>query len=264
MDWKTILFECHDAVAIITMNRPDELNALNADLCEELVKAIEICREDEGIRAVVLTGAGKAFCSGGDLKDAKKALGTPAQSHFFRDVTKTLHRLIMDLRLLPKPVIASINGSLGGAGFSLALACDLRIATDNAKLKQAYTSIGLSPDGGFTLLASAVIGLGKISELVFLDPVLNSQQALEIGLLHKVVPSNELLPATLTWANKLAKGATHSYATVKNLLNVAFLPALEKQLELERQGIMASSNTFDYQEGITAFFEKRYPDFKGK
>lgn len=264
MDCKTIFFELHGPVAIITMNRPDDLNALNADLCEELVEAIEICREDEKIRAVVLTGAGKAFCSGGDLKEAKKAVGTPAQSHFFRDVTKTLHRLIVDLRLLPKPIIASINGSLGGAGFSLALACDLRIASDNAKFKQAYTSIGLSPDGGFTLLASAILGLGKTSELVFLDPVLNSTQALEIGLLHKVVSNAELSAATLEWANKLAAGATKSYATTKALLNAALLPNLEKQLELERQSIMASSHTLDYAEGITAFFEKRLPNLTGK
>lgn len=264
MDWKTLLFDCQDNIAIITMNRPNDLNALNGDLCEELVQAIELCREDDAIRAVVLTGAGKAFCSGGDLKEAKKSVGTPTQSHFFRDVTKTLHRLIVDLRLLPKPVIASINGSLGGAGFSLALACDLRISADTAKFKQSYTSIGLSPDGGFTLLASAVVGLGKASELVFLDPVLDAKAALDMGLLHKTVRSEELPAATQEWAKKLANGATKSYATTKALLNQALLPSLERHLELERQGIMASSRTADYQEGITAFFEKRPANLQGK
>ena len=264
MDWKTILFERQGNVATITMNRPNELNALNAVLCEELVKAIEICHQDESIRAVVLTGTGKAFCSGGDLKDAKQSVGTPAQSDFFRDVTKNLHRLIVDLRLLRKPVIAAINGSLGGAGFSLALACDLRIAVDTAKFKQSYTSIGLSPDGGFTLLASSIVGLGNLSKLVFLDPVLNAKEALEMGLLHTVVSAEELPAATMEWANKLANGATKSYATTKALLNEALLPTLERHLELERQGIIASSKTADYQEGITAFFEKRSPNYKGE
>lgn len=264
MIWKTINFEKLENVAKITMNRPNVFNAINGELCEELVQAIEICNEDESIRAVILTGAGKAFCSGGDLVDAKKSLGGPAQSHFFRDVTKTLNRLILDLRLLPKPVIASINGSLGGAGMSLALACDLRIATASAKFKQSYTSIGLSPDGSFTLLAGAIVGLGKLSELVFLDPVFDSNEALRIGLIHKVVSDVDLSSAALEWANKLAAGATKSFGRTKALINQALLPMLEKHLELERQGIITSSQTNDYQEGITAFFEKRPPHFQGK
>lgn len=264
MEWKSILFERHGAVAFIIMNRPKRFNAINLELCEELVKAVEICREDEEIRAVILTGAGQAFCSGGDLKDFLETLGTPSQSHSFRDLTKPLNRLIMDIRLLPKPVIASINGSLGGAGFSLALACDLRIAADSAKFKQSYTSIGLSPDGGFTLLAGAIIGLGKASELVFLDPLLDAQQALEMGLLHKVVSVAELPTATMEWAEKLATGATKSYARTKALLNEVLLPLLEKQLELERQGVIASSQTEDYVEGLTAFLAKRRPAFQGK
>lgn len=264
MEWKTILFERRGAIAIITMNRPNRFNALNAELCEELVRVVEICREDDEIRAVILTGAGAAFCSGGDLKAFREGIDTPSQTHLFRDLTKSLNRLIMDLRLLPKPVIASINGSLGGAGFSLALACDLRIAADTAKLKQSYTSIGLSPDGCFTLLAGAIAGLGKVSELVFLDPVLDAKQAQEIGLLHKVVSSADLPAATMEWAEKLAAGATKSYARTKALLNEALLPTLERVLELERQGIMASSRTSDYVEGVTAFFEKRPPMFQGK
>ncbi len=264
MEWKTILFERRGAIAIITMNRPNRFNALNADLGEELVKAVEICREDDEIRAVILTGAGAAFCSGGDLKAFQEAVGTPSQSHVFRDITKSINRLIMDLRLLPKPIIASINGSLGGAGCCLALACDLRIAADTAKFKQAYTSVGLTPDGGFTLLAGAIIGLGKASELVFLDPVLEAKQAQEIGLLHKVVSSADLPAATMEWAEKLAAGATKSYARTKALLNEVLLPLLERQLELERQGIMASSQTSDYVEGVTAFFAKRPPVFQGK
>lgn len=264
MEWQTILFERRGGVAIITMNRPNRFNALNKELGEELVQAIELCREDETIRAVILTGAGTAFCSGGDLKEFQQSIGTPYQVNHFRDLTKGLNRIIMDIRLLPKPVIASINGPLGGAGFSLALACDLRVAADTAKFKQSYTSIGLSPDGAFTLLAGAVGGLGKLSELVFLDPLLDAHQALEHGLLHKVVSAGELSATALKWAEQLAAGASKSYARTKALINEAMLPRLEKMLELERQGIMASGQTSDYVEGITAFFEKRPPVFQGK
>jgi 2-(1,2-epoxy-1,2-dihydrophenyl)acetyl-CoA isomerase len=264
MKYSALFFQRQGQIAIITINRPDRLNSINAELCEELVSAIEICREDEGIRAVVLTGAGSAFSSGGDLKTAREMVGTSAQSYFFRDTTKTFHRLICDLRLLPKPVIASINGSLGGGGFSLALACDLRIAADNIKLKQSYTGIGLSPDGAFTLFAGALAGLGKTSELLFLDPVLSAEQALEMGLINKVVSIENLNVATLEWAEKLASGATRAFAVSKALLNKALLSNLESQLEMERQGIIESSLSNDFIEGITAFFEKRPPKFLGK
>ncbi len=264
MDFKTILFERKGTIAIVTMNQPENFNAINVELCTDLIQAIEICGEDESIRAVVLTGSGPFFCSGGDLNKVRESMGTPGQNRFLREGTKILHRIITDIRLIPKPVIASINGSLGGAGCSLALACDLRIAVNTAKFKQSYTSIGLSPDGGFTILAGAILGLGKASELLFLDPVLKAEQALAIGLLHKVVAADELTATTLQWAEQLAAGATKSFAVAKSLLNKALLPTLESHLELERQGIMASSLTKDYEEGITAFFEKRSPVFQGK
>lgn len=264
MKFETILFEQQGGTAVISMNRPERFNSINNHLCEELVKAFEICKDEDSIRAVVLTGVGGAFSSGGDLKAAREDIGTPNQSKFFRDTTKTFHRLISDIRLLPKPVIASINGSLGGGGFSLALACDLRIAADGAKFKQSYTGIGLSPDGAFTLFAGVLIGFGKTSELLFLDPVLSAHEALEIGLINKVVGCEELSAATMEWAEKLASGATKSYAVSKALLNRSLLSTLESHLELERQGIIGSSLSEDFAEGITAFFEKRSPVFIGK
>jgi 2-(1,2-epoxy-1,2-dihydrophenyl)acetyl-CoA isomerase len=246
------------------MNRPNSFNAMNYELGEELIQVIELCREDETIRAVILTGAGTAFSSGADLKEFQQFIGTPHQVNHLRELTKVLNRIVMDIRLLPKPVIASINGPLGGGGFILALACDLRLAADTSKFKLSYTSIGLSPDGAFSLLAGAIGGLGKLSELVFLDPQLDAHQALEYGLLHKVVSSGELSATALKWAEQMATGATKAYARTKAMINEAMLSNLEKMLELERQTIMASAQTSDYVEGITAFFEKRAPLFQGK
>lgn len=264
MELQTILFERRGGVAIITMNRPNRFNAMNSVLGEELIQVLELCREDETIRAVILTGAGTAFSAGADLNDFKEAVGTPNQINPIRYLTKVLNRIIMDIRLLPKPVIAAINGPVGGGGLCFALACDLRVAADTANFKLSYTSIGLNPDGAFTLLAGAVVGLGKLNELIFLDPRLDAHQALEYGLLHKVVSAEELSAAALNWAEKLAAGATMAYARTKAMANEAMLPNLEKILELERQAIMASSKTSDYVEGITAFVEKRRPVYQGK
>lgn len=264
MNWEKVKLEQKGAVALITLNRPQEFNALDGQLGEELIQAIEFCRENESIRAVVITGAGKAFSVGGDLKKASSAIGTPQQSTFFRDVTKSLNRFIMDLRLLPKPVIAAVNGAAGGAGFTLALACDLRLAAASARFKQAYTSAGLTPDGAFTYLAGAVLGLGRASELLLLDPVVSAEQALALGLVHRVVADEELPAVALQLAEQLAAGPTLAFGRSKALLNEGLLPELSRILELERQTIMQSCLSEDYVEGVKAFFEKRKPEFRGR
>ena len=258
----SVLFEVTKGVAKITLNRPEAFNALNMELGEALSKHIEDCFAPE-IRAVVITGAGKSFCSGGDLK-AMHAGGPGQLSSLLRDLTKIFHRLILDIRLLPKPVIAAINGSLGGGGFSLALACDLRFAVESAKFKQAYTSASLSPDGGFTAFLPAIVGLGKAAELLFLDPVFDAHKAKELGIVQDVFSADELLPNVTTIAEKLACGPTQSYANAKKLLNQSLLPNLEKQLEQERQGMIAAGHTADAHEGVQAFIEKRKPVFTGK
>jgi 2-(1,2-epoxy-1,2-dihydrophenyl)acetyl-CoA isomerase len=258
---KNVLYEKKDAVAKIILNRPEAFNALNEEMGEDLASAIEDCF-DPSVRAVVITGAGRAFCSGGDLK-AMQTMDAAQLSRFLADLTKLLHRIITDIRLLPKPVVAAVNGPLGGAGFSIALACDLRFAVEGARFKQAYTSAGLVPDGGLTAFLPAIVGLAKSSELLMLDPVLDVVQARELGIVQKVFSAEEFAGQVDTIAQNLARGATLSYARAKALLNESLLPHLERQLELERQGMIAIGRTKDAAEGIDAFFAKRQPQFTG-
>jgi len=165
---------------------------------------------------------------------------------------------------MPKPVIASINGPAAGGGLSLALACDLRIASDRATFRQAYTSVSLVPDGGLTFYMPRLVGLGKTSELIFLDRVLNAEEAEKLGLVNQVVPDAKLKEATLEVAKRLARGPSLAFARAKALLNRALINSLESQLENERQEIASSGETEDFQEALSAFFEKRDPKFLGK
>ncbi|MFZ5631256.1 MAG: enoyl-CoA hydratase/isomerase family protein [Bacillota bacterium] len=263
MEWKTVILRSEDGVATIVLNRPEQFNALDFQLGDDLIAALEACIRDDTVRAVVLTGSGKAFCSGGDLKMAGEFAGdNPSEP--YRQLTKRLNRIITEIRSLDKPVIAAINGAVGGAGLSIAAACDLRIASSAARFRQAYTNVGLVPDGGWMLLVPLLIGLGRASELLFLDPVFDAQKALEIGLVNRVVEPGELAGSALEWAGKLAGGPSRSFAIIKNLLNNSLLTLLERQLELERQGIIKAAGTGDYAEGLKAFFEKRAPQFTGR
>lgn len=263
MIYKSITLTEEDGIATITLNRPTSFNALNLEMGRELVDAIEKCTKDAQIKSVVITGAGKAFCAGGDLKAAKERLND-SPSDFFRELTKFFHRVILGIRMMPKPVIASINGPAAGAGFSLALACDLRIASEKATFKQAYTSVGLVPDGGLTFHLPKLVGLGKTSELIFLDKGIASGEAEKLGLVNQVFPEAKLKEATLEVAKRLAEGPNLAFARAKALLNKALISRLESQLEDERQGVISSSETDDFREALSAFFEKRKPKFKGK
>jgi len=262
MSFKDIIF-CKDGpVATITLNRPASFNALDLNIANELCAALETCRADQEIRVVVLTGSGKVFCSGGDIKYFEQFARTdPAEP--VRCVLEPLHRIILSIRQMPKPVLAVINGSVGGAGMSLALACDLRLCSNKAKFKQAYTSLGLAPDAGWSLWVGLLAGFARASEMIFLDPVYDAEQALAMNLVHRVVAPEEIEEATLSWAEKLAAGATLSFAIAKANLNEALLPLLERQLETERQGVLNASQSGDYQEGLAAFLTKREPKFKG-
>lgn len=181
MGWETVLFEQRGRVGIITMNRPEQLNALNFRLGEDLVAALEECRSNRQIRSVVLRGAGRAFCSGGDLAMAKEFIDVDPPDPY-RQLTKRYNRVISDIRRLEKPVIAAINGAVGGGGFSLAMACDLKIASRTAKFRQAYTASGLVPDGGWFLFTPLAVGFCRTNELLYLDPVIDAEQALAMGL----------------------------------------------------------------------------------
>lgn len=262
MSFKDILYTKQDSIATITMNRPANFNALNLSLSEELNTALEMCGRDREIRVVVLTGSGKAFCSGGDIKYFEQFAGSQPDEPIYR-LLDPLHRVVLNIRQMPKPVLAAINGSVGGAGMSLALSCDLRICSSQVKFKQAYTSLGLAPDVGWCLWVGLLAGFGKASEMIFLDPVYDAEQAKAMNLVHKVVAPEALTEATRQWAERLAAGATRSFAIAKASLNNSLLTLLERQLEVERQGVLDASRTSDYQEGLSAFLAKRKPVFKG-
>lgn len=256
----TVLVRNEENICYITINRPDSFNALDLEASQKLCEALAGCFNPE-VRAVVIQGAGKAFCTGGDLAYMQ---GTDSLSGALGNILFYLNRAMVDIRLLPKPVIAAVNGAAAGGGMALAMACDLRIVSEKAKFKQAYTSSGLVPDCGWTLWAPALLGLSKTSELLFLDPLLDAQSAKELGIANIVVPVEEFSQVVETEAKKLANGATLAYAEAKALINRQVFPQLEGQLEGERQGMIRAGSTHDAQEGIKAFFDKRPPQYKGK
>ncbi|MBS3948908.1 MAG: enoyl-CoA hydratase/isomerase family protein [Dethiobacter sp.] len=258
----SVLMQVNEGVALITLNRPEAFNAFNLELFKLLKETVTACFAPE-IRAVVLTGAGKAFCSGGDLR-AMSAAPKEDLPNLLRELTELFHSVITDLRLLPKPVIAAINGPAGGGGFSLALACDLRYAVPTARFKQAYTSAALCPDGGFSALLPAMIGFSRTSQLLFLDPVLDAQTAKEWGIVQDIFAEESFLAKISAIAARLANGPTLSFARAKAILNESLLPHLEKILELEQQGMVEAGQTEDALEGIEAFFAKRSPVYHAR
>jgi len=261
MKYDNLIFEKADGVAVLRLNRPEAFNAANIGLFEDIIKAMEVCAVDEEIKVIIITGKGKAFCAGGDLAMFNSF---PDPGEGIRQLTRRFHFVISGIRRIPKPVIAMINGAAAGGGFSLAVACDLRICASSAKFRQAYTSFGLVPDGAWSLLVSSLIGFGKASELAYLDPVIGAKEALAMGLVNKVVEDSELERTTREIALKLARGATLSYAMVKENLNEAQLGLLERMLEVERKTIIRAGKTKDGKEGIEAFIAKRQPDYKGQ
>ncbi|MEQ8175570.1 MAG: enoyl-CoA hydratase-related protein [Syntrophomonadaceae bacterium] len=259
----TVIVTKKGGVCTITMNRPQSMNALNGDLMNGLLDAVGQCY-DESIRAVVLTGAGKAFCLGGDIAWANN-YGDGDLQAFFRDFTVPLARMISDMRQLPKPIIAAVNGICAGVGMSFAAACDIRICHSQVVFKQAYTGVGISQDGGFSQMVPLIVGLGRASEMVFLDEVITAEKALDWGFVNKVVAPEEFATEVEKTAAKLASGATRAFAASKALMNKALLPFLEVQLEAERAGVMSTSLSEDYKEGIAVFTgQKKKPEFTGK
>ena len=258
-----ILLEKNDGIATITINRPEVYNALNGECFWALADYSHECFVDDSIRAVILTAVGdKAFCMGGGVDPTDKVENV--QTSFSKN-TMPLMRFVSDLKRMPKPVIASINGICAGVGLSLAAACDLRICHSKVVFKQAYTSLGINQDGGWTQLMPLLIGLSRASEMVFLDEVVSAEKALQWGLVNKVVAPEALQEKTIKYAKQLSAGATQAFAVSKALLNKSMLPYLETMMEEERQGLMKVALTEDFLEGVRVITrEKAAPEFKGK
>jgi 2-(1,2-epoxy-1,2-dihydrophenyl)acetyl-CoA isomerase len=265
MSYETVDLVIEDAVAKITLNRPERLNAWNQQFGEELRAAILEDAADPAVRAVLITGAGRGFSSGADLKDTleQAASGgpTPDVGELLR---KRYHPIITGIRELPKPVVAAVNGPAVGIGCSLALACDLIWAAESAVFGLAFVNIGLVPDGGSTFLVPVAVGKARALEMALLGQPVSAQEALEWGLINRVVPDGKLMEETTSLAERLASGPTLSYANSKRALNNSMLAIMEEQLELEAQIQSEMAGTGDFIEGVQAFVEKRQPDFKGK
>jgi 2-(1,2-epoxy-1,2-dihydrophenyl)acetyl-CoA isomerase len=254
-----ILTQQHENILQITLNRPEAYNALNMEMMISLTEAMSAASADNAIKGVMITGNGKAFCAGGDLKwVAQQADEAGAVLH---KLAPQFHLAIVEIRHMEKPVVAAINGIAAGGGFSLALACDFRVMAESAQLRQAYTSSGLSIDGGGTFALPRLVGLARALEIAAFDQPISSAQALEWGLVTKVVPDGQVVEEARSMLEKLAKSALHSFAWSKRLLIGSFNNTLETQLELERQGISDCAAHPNGQEGIKAFIEKRKPSF---
>ena len=262
MEFETLLLEVRDSVAHLTLNRPDAANAINRQLALDLLQAAIACDEDARVRCVLITGAGKMFCAGGDLKSfAAQGDGLPAH---LKELTAYLHAAISRFVWMDAPVIAAVNGPAGGAGLSLVCATDLAIAAASAKFVMAYTRAGLAPDGSSTYFLSKLIGMRRAKELALTNRALSAEEALEWGLINRVVPDAELAAAAGELAASLAEGATMALGEAKRLIQQGFTESLESQMERETRGIADLARTEDAREGMAAFIAKRKPDFKGR
>jgi 2-(1,2-epoxy-1,2-dihydrophenyl)acetyl-CoA isomerase len=262
----TLQIEVEGDLATLTLNRPEAFNAMSPELIEELMTAMAWLADRARIRALIVTGAGAAFCAGGDINWFKKGMEESGEfiAADVRRGAEALHTAIVDLRRIEVPVIAAVNGPAAGAGFSLALACDLRIAADGAFFAPAYGRIGASPDGGMTYFLPRVVGPAKALELLLDDPNLPAAAALEIGLVTEVVPGDDLMGRARERATELARLAPHYVKMAKRLVGVSLENTLPAHLQLERHGIADSMGTEDARAGITAFFSGEKPEFTGR
>ena len=262
MQYTTILFDVRDNVAHITLNRPEAANSLNKEMAIDLMHAAIRCGEDAEIRTIVLTGAGRIFCSGGDLKEF--AVQGEHLPYHFLEVTTHLHAAISRLTRLDTPVVAAVNGAAAGAGMSLACACDIVVTAESARFTMAYTGAGLTPDGSSTYFLPRIVGLKRALELTLTNRVLSAQEALEWGIVTRVVPDAELLAQAHALGAQLAAGPTKAYGAAKRLLHSGWTETLETQMEHESQSIADMGRTADAAEGMAAFLEKRTAKFKGR
>ena len=248
-------------VLTLTLNRPEALNALTRETTQALRKEVETAGRDPEVGAIVLTGAGRAFCAGADLKDVN-ARAVAGDNDLGADLRTNYTPMIRAIRACPKPVIAALNGTAAGAGLSLALACDLRLAAAGAQLIVVFVRVGLVPDAGSLFFLTRMLGLSKATELAITGDPVSADDALRLGLVVSVVPPDQLMPAAMERAHRLAEGPRQTYALIKRGLEQALHLDLEQTLELESQLQALAAETPDAQEAIRAFLEKRKPVFK--
>ena len=258
----TIKLDRDAGVAVLILDRPDSFNAMSLELPRELSEAARECDTDPAVRAVIITGRGKAFSVGGDLASFKDA--GDRVPYLLKEMTTHLHAAISRLARMSAPVIAAVNGPAAGAGMSLACSADMTLAARSAKFTMAYTAVGLTPDGSSTFYLPRIIGMKRTKELMLTNRSLTAEEAQAWGLVNTVVDDEAVMDEAAKLATRLAQGPTAAYGEVKRMLVGTTSESLEGQLELESRAISDSSRTEDHQEGRAAFFEKRKPEFNGR
>jgi len=261
MSYETILVTTDQGVLTVTLNRPESLNSFNDQMIRETTKAFKGAARNQEIRAVIITGEGRAFSSGQDLKDVTDR----GQDFSLRQhVEKGYNQLILSMVNLEKPVIAAVNGVAAGAGCSVALAADIRIASDKASFIQVFSRVGLIPDSGSTWILPRLIGYSRAYEMAITSDRISADRALLWGLINEVAPANQLLEITNGWARTLATGPTLAYGLTKRAMNKGLSMSLSESLKYEGQLQELASRSDDYQEGVQSFLEKREAQFKGR
>jgi 2-(1,2-epoxy-1,2-dihydrophenyl)acetyl-CoA isomerase len=262
LDLETVELNVAQRVAWLTLNRPQALNAWTKQLGEDMLAALDHVAEDPDVRAIVFTGAGRAFSSGADLREGAE-LGEDGKPDVVRRLRTLYNPLILRIRTIPKPVVAAVNGPAAGIGCSLALACDLIVACESAYFLLAFVNIGLTIDGGASLTLPARAGHARAFEMAFLGERIPASQALEWGLINKVVADDELTPTATALAAKLAAGPPGSYASIKRSINDRLFDGFEQLLDLEAVLQQERAQSQDFVEGVLAFMQKRNAEFTG-
>ena len=263
-DYKSLIYEVKDAIATLTLNRPERLNAMGGTLRDDLYDAVLRASGATHVRVIVVTGAGKGFCSGGDVKAMNEVKEGRAERPLIDKVAPLRDRVLLAMRDAPQPVIAAVNGAAAGAGMNLALGCDIRLASTAAKFTQAFVKRGLHPDWGGTYFLPRIVGMAKACELIFTGEIIDAQTALGLGIVSAVHPPEELMPATYELARKIAAGPPIAIRLAKRALYHGLDVDLRSALEFETFAQNIASETEDAREGIRAFVEKRPAVFKGR
>ena len=254
-----ILFEIKNQVATLTLNRPEKYHSFVREMALDLQEKLEVCKNENNIRAIVITGSGKAFCAGQDLSEATDPNGPALQ----KIVNEHYNPIIRQIRNIEKPIIAAVNGVAAGAGASIALCCDIVIAKESAVFVQAFSKIGLVPDSGATFFLPRLIGFQKATALMMNADSITAKEAERLGMIYKVVEESKFEDEIIAFSEKLAKMPTKGIGLTKKLLNQSINNSLEQQLNEEEIAQTIAGKTNDYKEGVSAFLEKRKPNFKG-
>ncbi len=258
MTYQSVVLEREEGVALLSLNRPDKLNGMDVDMADELTSAVDAAGADPEARVLVITGKGRAFCAGGDLDSSMYDIRDPQE---LESIVLKFGRVAMALRNMPKPVIAMVNGAAVGGGFGLALAADIRIASEKARLGHAYLNIGVQSDTGAIYFLGALLGPAKAAELIFSGRILDAAEAERIGLVNRVLPAERLEAETMKMARKMARGPQLAMGLAKKALYQSLTLTMAEAVELEARGHVLTMLSDDMAEGIAAFKEKRAPRF---